>query len=91
MPVSTEWLASKFGMSKFHFIREFKKAKGVTPHTYVMIYRLGKTKQMLLDKVPLTDVAYQNGFYDQSHFTHSFKRYFGVTPGIYLESSRPAS
>ncbi|MDB5118107.1 MAG: transcriptional regulator, AraC family [Mucilaginibacter sp.] len=85
-PVDTEWLAQKFRMSKFHFIREFKKAKGVTPQTYIMIYRLAKTKQMLLDRVPLTDIAFLNGFYDQSHFIHSFKKYFGVTPGSYLSN-----
>jgi AraC-like DNA-binding protein len=85
-PVDTEWLAQKFRMSKFHFIREFKKAKGVAPQTYIMIYRLAKTKQMLLNKVPLTHIAFLNGFYDQSHFTHSFKKYFGVTPGNYIGS-----
>ncbi|QEC77780.1 AraC family transcriptional regulator [Mucilaginibacter ginsenosidivorax] len=83
-PIDTEWLARMFRMSKFHFIREFKKAKGVTPQTYIMIYRLGKTKQMLINEVPLAEVAYLNGFYDQSHFTNSFKKYFGVTPGGYL-------
>lgn len=85
-PITADWLAAKFRMSKFHFIREFKKAKGVTPQTYIMIYRLAKTKQMLLEKVPLTHIAYQNGFYDQSHFTHSFKKYYGVTPGSYFNS-----
>jgi AraC-like DNA-binding protein len=83
-PIDTEWLARKFGMSKFHFIREFKKAKGVTPQTYIMICRLGKTKKMLLENVPLADVAYLNGFYDPSHFNNSFKKYFGITPGGYI-------
>jgi AraC-like DNA-binding protein len=71
-------------LTNVSFYPGIQKAKGVTPQTYIMIYRLVKTKQMLLDKVPLTDIAFLNGFYDQSHFTHSFKKYFGVTPGSYL-------
>ncbi len=83
-PIDTNWLARKFCMSKFHFIREFKKAKGVTPQAYIMLYRLGKAKKMLLTDAPLTDIAYLNGFCDPSHFTNSFKKYFGISPSRYI-------
>lgn len=85
-PIDTDWLSRKFCMSKFHFIREFKKAKGVTPQTYIMLYRLGKAKKMLIENAPLKDIAYLNGFCDPSHFTNSFKKYFGIAPGRYLYS-----
>lgn len=85
-PIDTAWLASKFRMSKFHFIRSFKKAKGITPQTYIMLYRLGKTKKLLLESVPLIDIAYQAGFHDTSHFTRSFRKYFGVPPGQYRQA-----
>ncbi|MEJ7684117.1 MAG: AraC family transcriptional regulator [Segetibacter sp.] len=83
-PINTDWLCRKFCMSKYHFIREFKKAKGVTPQTYIMLYRLGKAKKMLLENAPLVDIAYLNGFCDSSHFTNSFKKYFGIAPSRYL-------
>lgn len=85
-PIDTDWLSQKFCMSKYHFIREFKKAKGVTPQTYIMLYRLGKSKKLLLENAPLNDIAYLNGFCDPSHFTNSFKKYFGITPSRYLNS-----
>ncbi len=85
-PIDTDWLCRKFCMSKYHFIREFKKAKGVTPQTYIMLYRLAKAKKMLIENAPLKDVAYLNGFCDPSHFTNSFKKYFGIAPGKYLNS-----
>ncbi len=85
-PIDTGWLAAKFRMSKFHFIRSFKKATGITPQTYIMLYRLGKTKKMLLDNVPLTHIAYQAGFHDASHFTRSFCKYFGVPPARYRQA-----
>jgi AraC-like DNA-binding protein len=31
----------------------------------------------------LTQVAYQSGFYDQSHFIREFKAFTGLTPGAY--------
>lgn len=82
-PIDTDWLSRKFCMSKYHFIREFKKAKGVTPQTYIMLYRLGNAKKMLLDKVPIRDIAYLTGFSDPSHFTNRFKKYFGISPSGY--------
>jgi AraC-like DNA-binding protein len=85
-PVDTGWLASKFRMSKYHFIRSFKKAKGLTPQAYIMLYRLGKTKKLLLADVPLADIAYQAGFHDPSHFTRSFQKYFGVAPSHYRQA-----
>lgn len=85
-PIDTDWLCRQFCMSKFHFIRAFKNAKGITPQTYIMLYRLGKTRKMLLEGAPLAEIAYSHGFYDPSHFTHSFKKYFGVSPSKYLQA-----
>jgi len=81
--IDTEWLAKQFHLSLFHFIRLFKQAKGITPQAYIMLYRLSQTKKLLLENIPLADIAYQFGFHDPSHFTHAFKKYFGVTPSQY--------
>ncbi|MDR3713647.1 MAG: AraC family transcriptional regulator [Puia sp.] len=85
-PIDTDWLSRKFCMSKFHFIREFKKARGVTPQTYIMLYRLAKAKKMLLENAPIRDIAYLNGFSDPSHFTNRFRKYFGISPSGYINS-----
>jgi len=85
-PLDADYLCGQFCMSKFHFIRSFKKAKGITPQTYIMLYRLGKTKKLILENRPLADIAYEFGFHDPSHFTHSFKKYFGVTPSQYRQA-----
>jgi AraC-like DNA-binding protein len=34
----------------------------------------------------LTDVAFDNGFADQSHFIRSFKEFADITPNDYLRS-----
>lgn len=81
--IDTGWLARQFCMSKFHFIRSFKKQKGVTPQTYIMLKRLSSAKKMILDGVPISQAAYSNGFYDSSHLHTAFQRYFGFTPVTY--------
>lgn len=88
VPIDAAWLARKFFMSKFHFIREFKKMKGVTPQTYIMLYRLGKAKKLLLQNLPVNDVAYHAGFCDASHFINNFKKYFGLTPGVLVDAEK---
>ncbi|MEZ4747997.1 MAG: helix-turn-helix domain-containing protein [Calditrichia bacterium] len=37
------------------------------------------------DYVNLTEIGYDNGFADQSHFIRSFKRYTGKTPKEFLQ------
>jgi AraC family transcriptional regulator len=39
--------------------------------------------------VPLAEIALAAGFADQSHFTKTFRRSRGLTPGEYRRSSRP--
>lgn len=82
-PIDTAWLGSQFRMSKYHFIRSFKQAKGITPQAYIMLYKLAKTKKLLLEGWPVADIAHMSGFHDHSHYTNSFKKYFGVSPSVY--------
>jgi AraC-like DNA-binding protein len=67
-------------LSKFHLIRQFKKNFGVTPAYYLKIKRINQAKKLLLQNTPLSQIAYECGFYDQSHFTKTFRQFFGYTP-----------
>jgi AraC family transcriptional regulator len=40
-------------------------------------------RELMATDSPLSMVALQAGFYDQSHFTNAFRRQMGVTPGEY--------
>ncbi|MBS1563011.1 MAG: AraC family transcriptional regulator [Bacteroidetes bacterium] len=82
-PIDTAWLGSQFRMSKYHFIRSFKQAKGITPQAYIMLYKLSKTKKMLLEGLPVAGIVQAFGFHDHSHYNNSFKKYFGVSPTVY--------
>lgn len=81
--VSLNQLANESCVNKFHLLSLFKSEFGMTPHRYLMNYRLLRARQMLLSGSGIAAVAMKTGFSDQSHFTREFKRYVGVAPGRY--------
>ncbi|MCP4692308.1 MAG: AraC family transcriptional regulator [Desulfobacterales bacterium] len=77
-------VADAVGVSRYHFLRVFKKAAGVPPHVYRTQRRIEAAKGFLRQGTPLVDVALETGFTDQSHFTNKFRQFTGVTPRQYL-------
>ncbi len=82
-------LAAVAGLSVHHFAREFKRTIGISPHLYVIRKRVEKAQEMLAcTDLPLSDVAFASGFFDQSHLARHFREFAGVTPGEYRWSQR---
>ncbi len=65
-----------------HVGTSFLKEIGVTTKQFSTIIQFSSSlKQMTeSDYLNLTEVSYESGFSDQSHFIRSFKRYAGKTP-----------
>lgn len=80
-------VAGEVGLSRYHFLRVFKKETGLSPHLYRTLKRVEAAKVFLRQGRPPIEVALDTGFADQSHFTNTFHRYFGATPCQYLISS----
>lgn len=81
--ITLEKLEKKFKINKFYLQKIFKKKVGLSPSEYLTAIRIENSKQFFHTATPLVDIALESGFYDQSHFTHCFSKYIGVTPGIY--------
>jgi AraC-like DNA-binding protein len=81
-------IQNKLKLSERTFQRMFKKYVGVSPVQYRRICQFhasfGQVRAKDFDK--LTDVAYDNGFADQSHFIRSFREFTKTTPKDYLKS-----
>lgn len=62
--------------------RMFNKYVGVSANTYGTLNRFHKSLNQLLqnDYSKLSDLAYENGYFDQMHFIRDFKRFAGNTP-----------
>ena len=87
----TEILAAilnKLDLNERTFQRTFKKYVGITPNQYRRICQFQVSFEQLRGKGfnKLTDIAYDNGFADQSHFIRSFKEFTKITPNNYLQS-----
>lgn len=88
---SLEELASRVGVSKYHFARLFTLHIGVPPCQFQKERRLQAAALRLRAGARPIDVAYELGFADQSHLGRSFKRRFGLAPSDFArERSREA-
>lgn len=87
--LTLEALAEQVGFSPYHFARLFRRTTGESPHQFVLRQRIEKAKYLLREtSAPMAQVALESGFANQSHLTHSFKRYVGLSPRPYRLKSR---
>ncbi|WP_162623044.1 helix-turn-helix domain-containing protein [Billgrantia lactosivorans] len=74
-------MAAEARLSLSHFSHAFKLTFGEPPLAYVTRRRLARACEMMLaGNAPLSRIAHDCGFYDQSHFTRHFHRRLGMTP-----------
>lgn len=72
-----------------HLAQTFRKFHQTTIGNYLRRLRLENASRQLKEtSKSLAEIALDNGFSDQSHFTRHFKREFGATPNEYRQSLR---
>jgi AraC-like DNA-binding protein len=82
--VTLEGLARIAGLSKFHFLRTFRRAVGLSPYQFVLNQRMRRAAHRLASSSdPVSAVAFAAGFGDLSTFNRRFRSLFGVTPVQY--------
>jgi AraC-like DNA-binding protein len=81
-------LPDELNLTERTFQRIFKKYTGITANEYRRIcqfyFAFSQMKGGHFDRQ--TDIAYSNGYFDQSHFIRSFKEFTDTTPGAYLQN-----
>lgn len=88
--ISLEQLCSCSTLSKSTLLRAFTKSKGITPYRYLQSFRISKAKELLENGATPMEAALRTGFADQSHFTHFFHRYIGLSPAAYRRIFQPS-
>ena len=78
--ITLDEIASFSQISKYHFLREFKREFGLTPYKYIQNIKINNARKMLYLDIPLCEIAQECGFFDQSHFIKIYKNFFGHTP-----------
>lgn len=75
-------LSQKNHIHRRQLVRKFSKAIGLSPKQLSKTIRLQTTLKTLLNqkRSKLTDLAYDNEYYDQSHFIKDFKEFTGLSP-----------
>jgi AraC family transcriptional regulator len=80
--LSLDRLASVAGFSISHFKTLFGRSFGLPVHEYVVRRRVERARIILVtDDMPISQVATEVGFADQSHLTKQMRRVLGQTPG----------
>jgi AraC-like DNA-binding protein len=87
--ISLDELARQAGVSRFHFARQFRLSTGESPMGYLRRVRIERSKGILQScDTTIAEVAARLGFSDQSHFTRTFGRLVGVSPGSFARCDR---
>jgi AraC-like DNA-binding protein len=90
--LDVEDLARAAGLSRAHFSREFRRAFGEPPHTYLLTRRMERAAALLRNTDhSVAEICFSVGLQSVGSFTTSFKRTYGVTPTAYRVKYPPAS
>lgn len=88
--ISLEETAQSCGLSRSHFIRAFRQTTGLTPHRWLLDYRIDRVKDLLSSDMTIAEIASACGFADQSHMSRVFQKRVGLTPTAWRRrSTRP--
>jgi len=88
-PVTLADVANAADVHPTHLARVFRRSYLCTIGEYVRRLRIEfACREVSLTDRSLTDIAVAAGFYDQGHFSRTFKQIVGLTPGQYRAAFR---
>ncbi len=81
-------IISSYPYSQKHLINQFKTYFGLTPKVFHRIFRFNQMLNRIQNKENLiwSQIAYEFGYSDQSHFIKEFKEFSGFNPQDFIKS-----
>jgi DNA-binding response OmpR family regulator len=87
--LSVETVSRQLGISRSQLQRRLKQLTNQNPSDYLCTAHLQYAALLLTNKsLSISDVTYATGFTSLSHFSSSFKEFFGMSPSHYVEISK---
>jgi AraC-like DNA-binding protein len=87
--ISLDRLAAVASMSRYHYLRVFKRATGLTPYAYLRNVQLQQAAILLrTSDASISEIALHLGFASPGHLTDAFKRRYGMTPSAFRSDPR---
>jgi AraC-like DNA-binding protein len=87
-----ETIATRYGISTRYMQQLFLHYTGLTPKLYSQVTRFQHSLRLVTARnTSLTDIAYECGYADQSHFIKEFKAFTGFTPSGYSQERSPVT
>ncbi len=86
--ISLKEIASNSGLSETYFSALFKKETGETVSEFIQRSRVKEAQSMIqYSEYSLLEIGQYLGFCSQSHFSKTFRKYTGMTPGQYRKKN----
>ncbi len=87
--LNVETLAATIGLSRVHMHRKLKELTNQSTKNFIRNIRLKQAATLLTEKGQMvSETAYATGFTSISHFSTSFREFYGVSPTEYKEIGR---
>ena len=83
-------ISVKYGITPRYLHKLVFQHTGLAPKAFNKIKRFQHSLKLInTTEYPFTSIAYDSGYFDQSHFIRDFKSFTGTTPTSYLENQSP--
>jgi AraC-like DNA-binding protein len=91
--ITISQLASEACLSRKQFERIFAEQIGISPKQYLKIIRFQSAifQKQRNNNLNMTELSYESGYFDQSHFINDFKALSGLTPKQYFAENEICS
>ncbi len=87
--LTSQELASRLHHSGSYLIRIFRREYGVSPMKYLASLKMETARHLLEStELPIYHIAEMLAYYDEFHFSKTFKRLAGISPSDYRRSFR---
>jgi AraC-like DNA-binding protein len=78
--ITAEMLEEYVGVGRTTLILKFRNFVGITLHQYLELLRLNHASRLRGERMSLSEIAEQCGFYDASAYVRAHRRVYGTTP-----------